>query len=199
MSSVSGQSPLSPNDPEYYAPARVREKLSLPQGPGLEPINSPVSFPASLNTQLKNPPSDTLRRPLYPEVAREPDRLAHERDWRGELFSLAARFAAVAGAVTILALLYILMMPASRTTDTASTATESTGSTRTAQPQSAQAQSGQAQSGQADIASKPALAQFKALLATAPASQPATHEQSDQLLQGFMQWRQKDNSTATSR
>lgn len=196
MSSVSGQGPLSPNDPEYYAPARVREKLSLPQGPGLEPVNSPVSLPASLNTQLKNPPSDALRRPLYPEVVREPDRLVHERDWRGELFSLAARFAAVAGVVTVLALLYILMIPASRTTDSASTtASESTGSTRAALPQS----------DQADLASKPALAQFKALLATAPVapvSQPAAHEQSgqsDQLLQGFVQWRQKDNSTGTSR
>ena len=27
MSSVSGQGPLSPNDPEYYAPARVRERF----------------------------------------------------------------------------------------------------------------------------------------------------------------------------
>jgi hypothetical protein len=50
-----------------------------------------------------------------------------------------------------------------------------------------------------DLASRPALAQFKALLATAPVSQPAPHEQSDQLLQGFMQWRQKGNSAEPSR
>ena len=187
MSSVSGQGPLNPNDPEYYAPVRVREKLS--QGGRLDPISSPISLPAAIDTQFKNPPPDTLRRPLYPEVVREPDGPAHELDWRGELFSLAARFAAVAGVVTVLALLYILMVPASRTTDSASTSSEGTGTTRTAPPQS----------GQVDLASKPALAQFKALLATAPVSQPAPHEQSEQLLQGFMQWRQKDNSTGTSR
>jgi hypothetical protein len=189
MSSVSGQGPLNPNDPEYYAPVRVRERLS--HGGRLDPVGSPISLPAALDThtQLKNPPSDALRRPLYPEVVHEPDGLARELDWRGELFSLAARFAAVAGVVTVLGLLYILMVPAARTSDTASTSSEITGSTKTAQPQP----------GQVDLASKPALAQFKALLATAPVSQPAPHEQSEQLLQGFMQWRQKDNSTGTSR
>ena len=189
MSSVSGQGPLNPNDPEYYAPVRVRERLS--HGGRLDPVSSPISLPAALDThtQLKNPPSDALRRPLYPEVVHEPDGLARELDWRGELFSLAARFAAVAGVVTVLGLLYILMVPAARTSDTASTSSEITGSTKTAQPQP----------GQVDLASKPALAQFKALLATAPVSQPAPHEQSEQLLQGFMQWRQKDNSTGTSR
>jgi hypothetical protein len=189
MSSVSGQGPLNPNDPEYYAPVRVRERLS--HGGRLDPVGSPISLPAALDThtQLKNPPSDALRRPLYPEVVHEPDGLARELDWRGELFSLAARFAAVAGVVTVLGLLYILMVPAARTSDTASTSSEISGSAKTAQPQP----------GQVDLASKPALAQFKALLATAPVSQPAPHEQSEQLLQGFMQWRQKDNSTGTSR
>jgi hypothetical protein len=80
-------------------------------------------------------------------------------------------------------------VPAARTSDTASTSSEITGSTKTAQPQP----------GQVDLASKPALAQFKALLATAPVSQPAPHEQSEQLLQGFMQWRQKGNSAEPSR
>jgi len=128
MSSVSGQGPLNPNDPEYYAPVRVRERLS--QGGRLDPVSPPISLPAALDTQLKNPPSDPLRRPLYPEIVREPDGLARELDWRGELFSLAARFAAVAGVVTVLGLLYILMVPAARTSDTASTSSEITGSTK---------------------------------------------------------------------
>jgi hypothetical protein len=187
MSSVSGQGPLNPNDPEYYAPVRVRERLS--QGGRLDPVSPPISLPAALDTQLKNPPSDALRRPLYPEIVREPDGLARELDWRGELFSLAARFAAVAGVVTVLGLLYILMVPAARTSDTASTSSEVTGSTKTAQPQP----------GQVDLASKPALAQFRALLATTPVSQSASHEQSEQLLQGFMQWRKKGDSAEPSR
>jgi len=190
MSSVSKQGPLSPNDPEYYAPARVRDRLSLPQGPGLEPINSPVSLPASLNTQPNSSPPDTLRRPLYPETLRQPAGLERELDWRGELFSLAARFALAAGVVTVVALLFFILVPASRQPDTASNAAESTGSTRAALPQS----------GQVDLASKPALSQFKGLLATAPVVvQPPAHDQSQQLLQGFMQWRQKANSPETSR
>jgi len=81
-------------------------------------------------------------------------------------------------------------VPAARTSDTASTSSEITGSTKTAQPQP----------GQVDLASKPALSQFKGLLATAPVVvQPPAHDQSQQLLQGFMQWRQKANSNETSR
>jgi hypothetical protein len=188
MSSVSGQGPLSPNDPEYYAPARVREKRSLSQGAGLDPISSPVSLPASLDAQLNNAPSDALRRPRYPEVVREPAGLGRELDWRGELFGLAARFALAAGVVTVVALLFFIFVPASHQSDAAPTSSENTGS-KAAAPAS----------DQADLASKPALAQFRALLATAPISQPATQEQSQQLLQGFMQWRQKANSPETSR
>jgi hypothetical protein len=198
MSSVSKQGPLSPNDPEYYAPARVRDRLSLPQGPGLEPINSPVSLPASLNTQPVNSPPDALRRPLYSETIRQPAGLERELDWRGELFSLAARFALAAGVVTVVALLFFILVPASRQPDTASTASESAGSARAAVPPSGQA--AVPPSGQVDLAAKPALSQFKGLLATAPvAVQPAAHDQSQQLLQGFMQWRQKANSNETSR
>jgi hypothetical protein len=127
-----------------------------------------------------------LRNPLYPEVLREPAGFARETDRRASLLSLAARFAAAAGVVTIVALLFLFMVP--RQSDTDSTSSQITGSTNTALPPS----------GQGDLASKPALAEFKALLATAPVSQPATQEQSQQLLQRFMQWRQKDNSTETS-
>ena len=81
------------------------------------------------------------------------------------------------------------MVPAPQQSNASSTASEITGSVRTAVPQS----------GQRDGGSKPALAEFQAILAPAPASQPATQEQSEQLLQQFLQWRQKANSTETSR
>jgi hypothetical protein len=190
MGSVSGQGPLDPNDPEYYAPPRLRERSEArrSQGARLEPITPPISPPSSLDRQLKNAGSVSLRNPLYPEALREPAGFARETGWRASLFSLAARVAAAAGVVTIVALVYLLMAPASRQSDTGSTSSQITGSTNTALPPS----------GQGDLASKPALAQFKGLLATAPVSQPATQEQSQTLLQQFMQWRQKDNSTETS-
>ncbi len=79
------------------------------------------------------------------------------------------------------------LAPPSRQSNAGSTTSEITGSARTAVPQS----------GQRDGGSKPALAEFQAILVPAPASQPATQEQS-QLLQQFLQWRQKANSTETS-
>jgi hypothetical protein len=191
MGSVSRQGPLDPNDPEYYAPPRLRERSEarLSQGARLESITPPISPPFPLDSQPKNAGSVSLRNPRYPEVLREPAAgFARETDWRASLFSLAARFAAVAGVVTIAALLFLLMRPASRQSDTASTSSQITGSTTAALPLS----------DQGDLASKPALAQFKALLATAPVSQPAPQEQSQSLLQQFIEWRQKDNSTETS-
>jgi len=57
MSSFSEQAPLNPNDPEFYAPPRLRERaaklgLSLSQEARLEPIrSSSISLPASLDVQ----------------------------------------------------------------------------------------------------------------------------------------------------
>src|SRR5437016_5015122 len=187
MASVSGQGPLDPKDPEYYAPPRLRERSGArrSQGARLESITRPISQPSPLDNQLKNAGSVSLRNPLHPEVLPEPARFARETDRRASLFRLAAGFAVAAGVVAVAALLFFLMGPASRQSDTGSTSSEITGSTKVALPPP----------GQDDLASKPALAQFKALLATTPASQPATQEQSQRLLQQFMQWRQKDNST----
>jgi len=109
-------------------------------------------------------------------------------DRRAALLSVAARFAAVAGVVAVVVLLFVIMKPASRQSVAGSTPSDMTGSTSTAPPQSSQA----------DVERKPALAEFKALLASPP-SQPATHEQSQQLLQNFLRWRKKASTTETSR
>jgi hypothetical protein len=125
-------------------------------------------------------------------------------DRRAALFSVAARVAAIAGVVAVVALLFVIMKPASRQSVAGSTPSDITGSTTTAPLQSSQgdveskpALADPPQSSQGDVGSKPALAQFKALLASPP-SQPATHEQSQQLLQRFLQWRKKANTTETS-
>ena len=289
MSSLSEQDPLNPNDPSYYAPRWLRERAKAGLSPSHEPIpepvrgpiatipepaRSPIAAPASLDIQLKsaiqlkNAVSNAWN-PLDPEVIHEPAGLARELDRRAALYSVATRFAAAAGVVTVVALFFFIMVPASRQSkpmvpasqqsDASSTSSEITGSVRTALPQSDQGDGGSKpmvpapqqsdasstsseitgsvrtavpQSGQGDGGSKPmvpasqqsdasstsseitgsvrtalpqsgqakpALAEFQAILAPAPASQPATHEQSQQLLQQFLQWRQKANSTETSR
>ena len=175
--SFTEQVPLDPDDPELdYRPLRLSERAaklgpSVSQGARSEPIrSSPISRPASLD-------------PATNERARH----TRDLDRRAALLSVAARVAAVAGVVAVVALLFVIMKPASRQSVASSTPSDMTGSTSTAPPQSSQA----------DVEWKPALAEFKALLASPP-SQPATDEQSQQLLQNFLQWRKKASATETS-
>ena len=183
MSSRSEQDHLNPNDLEYYAPRRLRERaksVSLSQEARSEPASkSPISHPPSLDIQLQKPVY--VRRPPAREVMYEPA--------RASLFGLAGRIAAVVAFAAVVALLFgFFLVPASRQSDAGSLSSESTGSIGTALPQSSQQENG----------SKPALAEFQAALASAPASQPAANEQPQQLLQQFLQWRKKADSTETS-
>jgi hypothetical protein len=120
-------------------------------------------------------------------VLREPAGFARKTERRASRFRLAAGFALAIGVGAVAALLFFLIAPASRQSDTESAASEITGSMKVAMPPPDQ-----------DDIAKPALAQFKGLLAATPASQPAPQEQPEQLLQQFKQWRQKDNSSETS-
>ena len=192
MSSVSEQGPLDPNDPEHYPPLRLRERAksgpSLSQAAGLEPLRSRISTPAAIDIQLKNAVPEVLWKPLDPEVIHESAGLTRELDRRGALFHVATRLAAAVVVVTVVVLLFVVMRPGSRQSNAGSTSSEITGSTITALPPLP---------GQGDVGSKPAIAEFQALLGSAPPSQPATPERSQ--LQQFLQWRQKANTTETSR
>ena len=163
MSSFSEQDSIDPDNPELdYKPLRLSERAAR-LGPSVslaarsEPIeSSPMPRPAL----------------LAPKAIDDPDR-------RAALLSLAARIAAVAGVVAVVALLFVTMKPASRQSVASPPLSETTGSTP--------------QSNQGDVGSKPALAELKA-----PPSQPATHEQPQQLLQRLLQWREKANTNEPS-
>ena len=193
MSSVSELDHLNPNDPSYYAPRWLRDKPE--QRPFAsremksEPARDPIFSPASLDTQLENAVSDALWHPLDPEVIQEPPGLADELDRRAALMSVVGRFAAAVGVSAIVALFFVIMVPASRLPDGA--ATTSAGILRSLK--TALLQPGQREE------SKPAIAEFQAILPPAqPTTQPATHAESEQLLQQFVQWRQKPNSADAS-
>lgn len=178
MSRFSEQDPLDLDNPELdYTPLGLSERAvkpgpSVSQGARSDPIrSSPVSGPASLD----------------PKAVSELARHMRDSDRRAALLSVAARVAAVASVVAVVALLFVIMKPASRQSVAGSTPSDITGSTSTAPPQS----------GRGDVESKPEFAEFKALLAPPP-SQPASHEQSQQLLQRFLQWREKAGMTETS-
>jgi len=110
---------------------------------------------------------------LVPKAIDEPAR----RTRRTALLSVAAAVAVVAVAT----LLFVTMKPASRQLVASPTPSETTGSIP--------------QLDQGDVESQPMLAKLKVTL---PLSQPATHEESQQLLQRFLQWREKANMTEAS-
>ena len=175
MSSFTEQDPLDPDDLQFeYTPLRLSERAaklgpSVSQGARSEHIrSSPISRPASLDPKAINENTRDL-------------------DGRAALLGVAARVAAIAGIVAVVALLFVIMKPATRQSVAGLTPSDIKGSTSTAPSQSSQG----------DVGSQPALAEFKALLASPP-SQPATHEQSQQLLRNFLQWRKKASATETS-
>jgi hypothetical protein len=167
MSSVNEQ---DPRDPAYYAPRRLRERA------GSELVRAPISRSPSLDPDLIDEPPGA--------------------EQRSALLTVAGRFAAVAGVVMVAALFFVFVLPATRQSGAALPAPEITGSTTTGSTKAAPSQVSQ----QDSASKKPALAEFQALLASPPASAPpattpAAHEQSQQLLQEFMQWRQKADSS----
>src|ERR1700676_984768 len=193
MRSVSELDHLNPNDPSYYAPRWMREKpeqrSSASREMKSEPARDPIFSPASLDTQLENAVSDALWHPLDPEVIQEPPGLADELDRRAALMSVVGRFAAAVGVSAVVALFFVIMVPASRLPD---------GGDSTASGILQSIKAVLLQPGQRNDGSKPAITEFQTILASAQTSQPATHEESQQLLQQFLQWRQKPNSTEPS-
>jgi hypothetical protein len=194
MSSLSEQDHLNPNEPTYYAPRWLRERpegrVAASNEQTAEPVRSPNFRPAaSLDTQLENAVSSALWHPLDPEVIQEPPGLAEEMDRGTALITVAGRFAAAVGVSAIVALFFVIMVPAARLPDSGG----SSGIVKSIK-------SALFQPGQREEASKPAIAEFQPILASASAqsSQPAAREQSGQLLQQFMQWRQKPSSTETA-
>jgi hypothetical protein len=196
MSSLSEQEHLNPNEPTYYAPRWLRERPEARLAPSSEkssePVRSPNSRPAAtLDSQLENAVSTALWHPLNPEVIQEPPGLAEEMDRGTALITVAGRFAAAVGVSAIVALFFVIMVPASRLPDSGGSA--ASGIMRSIK-------SALFQPGARDDASKPAIAEFQPILASASAqnNQPAAREPSGQLLQQFMQWRQKPNSSETT-
>jgi hypothetical protein len=189
MSNLSEQNHLDPNDPAYYAPRRLREKSRSPSllshEARSEPFKAPLSSSAALDIKLGNVVSGASRHSFTPSIFQEPVGFAHEAR-RAALFGVGALF--VVGALAVVALFFFVMAPGSRQSEAASTPSETTGSIRTALPEARH-----------EEGPKPALAEFQAIIAPTPPGQNAAHDQSEQLLQRFLQWRQKPNPTETSR
>ena len=159
MSAMSEQDQPTPNDPLYYAPRRLREKLE----PQINPANSLYQ---------------SLPRALDPEIMHEAAALTRDLDRRKALFGAVA-----IGVSALAALFVVLMVHASQEPNAGASFAAAVQSMKTVQPQ------------QSDSGSKPALSEFRGLLASSETSRGAPREQSDKLLQQFMQWRQRADAS----
>jgi hypothetical protein len=178
MSSVSEQDHLNPRDPLYYAPRSLRERSALRGGSLEKPFSA-----ASFDSQLESAVSDALRHPLDPEVMHDPV------ESKKAMWTVAARFAAAIGVAALVALFFVVAVPGSRQSDgeQSSTLSNLAQSFKNALPQSA------------ETAPKSAINEFQAILAATPASAPPASEPSGQLLQQFMQWREKPDPATPQR
>lgn len=188
MSSVSTQDDyLDPQHPSHYAPRWLRDKARFPStaAPEATPEFSwrPISSPPLHDALLEEAIIESLRRPLNPVAIPEPPAFAYEPDRRRALFGVAARFTAAIGVSAIVALFFVFMVPTTPPAHGAMTSLSAlVKSIRTALSPAPQKSD----------SSELAVSEYRAILTSAGAGQPAaTPEESDALLQKFMQWQQK--------
>jgi hypothetical protein len=194
MSTYSEQDYLNPNDPAYYAPRWLRErsKLRLPRSsePGSGRRRLLVPSPLAFDNLLEEAVPEALRRPLEPEVIDEPPEFERELDRQTALINVAGRFAAAIGVSALVALFFAIMVPASRdfARQPAGGASSFSGIL--------QSITAFYQPTQRHDDKKPDASEIQTILASPRTSQAViTHEQSEALLQQFLQWRQKPGST----
>jgi hypothetical protein len=166
MSFTSSRDHLSPQDPLYYAPPRLRRGPDFPStpAPAPEPRSDrwrPTPSASPFDALLEEAVAESLALPPDSEMAPEPPALPFERDRRPGLFGVAAGLAGAVGAAAVVAFLVVVMIPKSPTNDPAQLA----------------------------------AAENRTLLAWATAARPnVSPEESQVLLQKFVQWQQRDGA-----
>jgi hypothetical protein len=177
MSAMSEDTPPpqtgNPEDPGHYAPRRPIERIE----PRLSTVNERARaetlrrLPTSVNARLESAVYESLRRPMGPQAVPEPNDLKR-LGTRRTLIAIASGVGAALAFASVAALLFVTVYPKD----------QDAGRSLAATPQAPPSR-------QAD--DKPALSQFRALVNAESGGQNFTHEQSERLLQQFVQWRQK--------
>jgi hypothetical protein len=122
MSFTTSRDHLSPEDPLYYAPPRLRRGPDFPSDPAQEaepdrwqPITSASRFDALLEESV----AESLELSPESEMVPEPPAFALEHHQRRGVFSIAAGLTAAVGAAAVVAFLVVVMIPKSQTSDPA--------------------------------------------------------------------------------
>lgn len=191
MSVFSDDEPTSPQDPLHYAPRRRGERSGMRLRTATSPIgetkfdrpfsieasNSPFGPSGSLDAEFADAFSESLRRHLDPQVMPEPAAFVQERSRRSTWLRMGGGIALAVGAAAIAALLLVTtVMPVSRDRG---------------------AVSGLAAAAEFALPHWPAKrapSQARSLPASNGGDRVMTHEQSEQLLERFIQWRQKTDA-----
>jgi hypothetical protein len=193
----------------------VREAANANLPASIDTMHGASSL-SSVDTMLKQAISKSFRT-LDPVAMSEPPANG-PLQWR-DLIPAAQRLAAAVGLAALAAFLFVFMMPASdnqaqnsnasSVVEAPKIASDKIASDKTASdvPASEQTASDAPKASPEKPAARdeeatPALAEFATILAAGPAAQPAgpamTHEQSEALLQQFVRWQQKFDSTGRS-
>ena len=188
MSAIIDQkTPLSPNDPAYYAPRVPRDPdpTRLPALGETRAYRPPATSitDTTLDGQLESAVFESLRHPLDPEAVEEPAEL----DRRAGFLGVVGRVATAIGAAAFVALLFVIVIPSLRQQSADPSAAEVIDSMKSALSKS-------------ELAAKPqepqpqpqALPELQSILASSSEGAPqVSHEESEVLLKQFMQWQQK--------
>jgi hypothetical protein len=181
---VDQKTPLSPNDPAYYAPRvpRDMDAARLPKLGETRAFRPPATSitDTTLEGQLESAVRESLRHPLDPEAMDEPPEVE-----RGGLLSVVGRFAAAVGAAAFVALLFVIVIPSLRERPS----TEPSAAEVIDSMKAAISRSEQAAVKPREVQPSPEAPSTTA--ASESSSQPVSHEESEALLKQFMQWQQK--------
>jgi hypothetical protein len=194
MSVFNEQEPTSPQDLLHYAPRRRSgsERSGTYLRPSASPVgetkfdrpfrtdasSSPFAQPASLDAGLEDAIGETLRRHLAPQVMPEPTFGQQRSRRRNNSLTVGAGIAVAVGLAAAAALFVVKVLPVSRDFSTSSGI----------------AAAAEFAVAPLDHAAKPAPSQSRSASASADGDQTLTHEQSEQLLDRFVQWRQKTDA-----
>jgi hypothetical protein len=180
---IDQKTPLSPNDPAYYAPRvpRDADPTRLPALGETRAYRPPATSitDTTLEGQLENAVFESLRHPLDPEAVEEPA----EMDRRAGLLGFVGRVATAIGAAAFVALLFVIVIPSLRQQSADPSAAEVIDSMKSALSKS-------------ELAARPQEPQpspeLQSILASSSEGAPqVSHEESEVLLKQFMQWQQK--------
>jgi hypothetical protein len=191
MSTSSEQDHLDPSNPIYYAPRSLREgtRFRIGRSNDAEPelSKNSGSSPSSFENLLMEAVRKSTGIPLDADGVGEPPRYDNGPGRWMERTRVAWWSAAAVGGLALIALFFVILIPASQSHAPDSNVSGAMESLKTALRRAPP-----------DDPSKPALAEFATGLAIDRAAQPTqpanTHQQSEALLHRFLQWQQKIDS-----